>query len=95
MDRALDVCILGDGITGCALALALAQQGKRVGLVGRKLVRTDGRDVRAYSINAHAQRWLESLQAWPSAPHAGQVRQMSVWGDGGRSEEHTSELQSH
>lgn len=83
MDQALDVCILGDGITGCALALALAQQGKRVGLVGRKVVRSDGLDVRAYSINAHAQRWLQSLQAWPDAPHAGLVRQMSVWGDGG------------
>jgi ubiquinone biosynthesis UbiH/UbiF/VisC/COQ6 family hydroxylase len=84
MDRELDVCIRGDGITGCALALALAQQGKRVGLVGHAKGQITG-DVRAYSINRHARLWLQSLQAWPQADHAAPVRQMAVWGDGGAS----------
>jgi 2-polyprenyl-6-methoxyphenol hydroxylase-like FAD-dependent oxidoreductase len=83
MDRELDVCIKGDGITGCTLALALAEQGKRVGLVGHAAVGHATGDVRAYSINAHARQWLQSLQAWPAETHAAPVHQMSVWGDDG------------
>jgi 2-polyprenyl-6-methoxyphenol hydroxylase-like FAD-dependent oxidoreductase len=83
MDRELDVCIRGNGITGCALALALAQKGFRVGLVEHAVVEQAAEDVRAYSINAHAKQWLSSLQAWPEATDASPIHQMLVWGDDG------------
>ena len=83
----LDVCIRGDGITGCALALALAAQGLRVGVVSaradEKAPGIGSGDVRAYSLNASARQLLEGLQAWPSDAHATPVRHMSVWGDEG------------
>ncbi|MDI9332376.1 MAG: FAD-dependent monooxygenase [Alphaproteobacteria bacterium] len=77
------VVIRGDGITGCALALGLASQGLRVGLVASTQGAGRPEDVRAYSLNASARQLLESLQAWPDEPHASAVRRIAVWGDAG------------
>ena len=83
MEKALDLVIRGDGITGCALALALAPLGLRMGLWARPAPAATRPDVRAYSLNAAARRLLEGLQAWPDAVHVGEVRRMAVWGDDG------------
>ena len=79
----LDVCIRGDGITGCALALALSAQGLRVGVVGSSTTASVPNDVRAYSLNASARQLLEGLNAWPDDAQASPVHHMSVWGDEG------------
>ena len=76
-----DVCIRGDGITGCAQSLALARQGLRVALVTSPAPPGEA-DVRAYSLNASARQLLESLGAWPEAA-AAPVQRMAVWGDDG------------
>jgi 2-polyprenyl-6-methoxyphenol hydroxylase-like FAD-dependent oxidoreductase len=76
-----DVCIRGDGITGCAQALALARQGLRVVLVALPNPQGEA-DVRAYSLNASARQLLASLGAWPEAA-ATPVQRMAVWGDDG------------
>ena len=89
-----DVCIRGNGITGCALALALARQGLRVALVGAAHAPSGPGDVRAYSLNASARGLLESLNAWPAAESATPVQRMAVWGDdGGEIEFHGPEGQ--
>lgn len=82
MDHEIDVCIRGDGITGCALALSLARQQLRIGLVShRPADAMIPPDVRAYSLNATAQKLLDGLGAWPDAAHVAAVQRMSVWGD--------------
>ncbi len=82
MGNEIDVCIRGDGITGCALALSLARQNLRVGWVAKPPASApQPPDVRAYSLNASAQQLLADLGAWPDARHAAAVQRMAVWGD--------------
>ena len=82
MGDEIDVCIRGDGITGCALALSLARQHLRVGLVSHRSADAGATpDVRAYSLNASAQQLLDGVAAWPDAAHATAVQRISVWGD--------------
>ena len=78
---AWDICIHGDGIVGSTLALLLAQQRLRVGLVGTN--RASVRDVRAYAINIASRRTLQSAGVWPQGddPAFTPVRAMQVWGD--------------
>ncbi|MEY2621073.1 MAG: hypothetical protein RIT26_893 [Pseudomonadota bacterium] len=83
MGKPLDIVIRGKGITGCALALALAPLGLRMGWVAGPARTPHTEDVRAYSLNASARQLLEGLGAWPDATHTGAVRQIAVWGDGG------------
>lgn len=61
-----DVCIVGDGIVGRTLALALADQGLNVGLVCPPVAAGQA-DVRAYSVNAASRALLESVRGWPNA----------------------------
>jgi 2-polyprenyl-6-methoxyphenol hydroxylase-like FAD-dependent oxidoreductase len=84
MSPAIDVCILGDGIVGRTLALLLARDRLRVGLV-RQAVPGSGAtsDVRAYALNAASRNLLETLRAWPDAQHATPVMAMQVHGDEG------------
>lgn len=90
---AWDICIHGDGITGNTLALLLAQQRLRVGLVGSAKPAAST-DVRAYALNTASRQTLQSLGAWPEAadhpanntPHISPVtpvQRMQVWGDDG------------
>ena len=52
MTRPLDVCVRGDGIVGHVLALLLARDRLRVGLVVRAAAPVKAHaDVRAYALN--------------------------------------------
>ncbi len=79
MARPLDVCIRGGGIVGHALALLLARERLRVGLVAAAVPRPDTRpDVRAYALNAKSRDLLEGLRCWPAEPNATAVLSMHV-----------------
>ena len=81
MTPSFDVCIRGDGMVGRSLALLLARQRLRVGLVGAP-PRAEP-DVRAYSLNSASRTLLQTLRCWPDEAHATPVQQMRVWGDDG------------
>ncbi|MEO8118665.1 MAG: FAD-dependent monooxygenase [Rhodoferax sp.] len=91
MTQPFDICIRGDGIVGRTLALLLAQERLRVGLVspirpsssGVSPDRPTTGDVRAYALNAKSRALLESLRCWPEALHATEVLNMQVKGDDG------------
>ena len=92
MTRHFDVCIRGGGITGRTLALLLAKERLRVGLVARDVspaaVEVDASvdanvDVRAYALNLKSKQLLESVRCWPDAAHATPVMTMQVRGDDG------------
>ena len=76
----LDVYIRGGGMVGRSLALLLAAQQLRVGLLASPPQSTD---VRAYSLNAASRQMLQDLNAWPDEAHATPVMDMRVWGDEG------------
>lgn len=81
MTLLLDVCIRGGGIVGMSLALQLASQRLRVGLMAPPAPGTQ--DVRAYALNAASRRLLTALRVWPDEAHATPVRRMDIWGDHG------------
>ena len=81
MAQKLDVCIRGDGMVGLTLALLLARQKLRIGLVTS--AHPTSQDVRAYSLNKASHDLLSSLRCWPDALHATPVQHMRVWGDNG------------
>ena len=84
MALALDVCIRGAGIVGRTLALLLARDRLRAGLVRQPAPAGGaGSDVRAYALNPASKELLESLRAWPDAQHATPVTAMEVHGDEG------------
>lgn len=80
----LDVCIRGAGVVGSTLALLLARDRLRVGLVrGPRNPLAGDSDVRAYALNGSARTLLESVRAWPEPEHATPVLGMQVHGDEG------------
>ena len=84
MAPALDVCIRGAGIVGRTVALLLARERLRVGLVDQQPVAGSGHsDVRAYALNPASRELLEMLRAWPDDAHATPVATMQVHGDDG------------
>ena len=88
MTQPFDICIRGDGIVGRTLALLLARERLRVGLVSpgataNRGVSPETGDVRAYALNAKSRALLESLRCWPDAQHATEVLAMQVKGDDG------------
>jgi 2-polyprenyl-6-methoxyphenol hydroxylase-like FAD-dependent oxidoreductase len=84
MTQPLDICIRGDGIVGRTLALLLARERLRIGLVVAPNSETPpADDVRAYALNAKSRTLLESLRCWPDAQHATEVIAMQVRGDDG------------
>ena len=84
MASAFDVCIRGAGIVGRTLALLLARERLRVGLVEQPPVNGSGHsDVRAYALNPASRALLEAVRAWPDAAHATPVAAMQVHGDEG------------
>lgn len=76
MARSLDVCIRGGGIVGHVLALLLARERLRVGLVVAPA--PAAADVRAYALNQRSRALLERLRCWPEAPAVTAVRRMEV-----------------
>lgn len=81
---ALDVCIRGAGIVGRTLALLLARERLRVGIVRNPALPSGASsDVRAYALNAASKALLEQVRSWPDAQHATAVERMEVHGDEG------------
>jgi 2-polyprenyl-6-methoxyphenol hydroxylase-like FAD-dependent oxidoreductase len=81
---ALDVCIRGAGVVGRTLALLLARDRLRVGLVrGVAPIDASSSDVRAYALNTQAKELLERVRGWPDEAHATPVERMEIHGDGG------------
>ena len=79
MARPLDVCIRGGGIVGHTLALLLARERLRVGLVAPVAANPGARtDVRAYALNFKSRELLLGLRCWPEAPHVTPVLSMHV-----------------
>ena len=84
MTPALDVCIRGAGIVGRTLALLLARERLRVGLVDHSSAGSgDQSDIRAYALNPASRELLEMLRAWPDIADATPVLEMRVHGDHG------------
>lgn len=83
MPAPLDVCIRGAGIVGRTLALLLARDRLRVGLVETPPPAEARADVRAYALNAASRELLLRLRAWPEDQHATPVLAMDVHGDDG------------
>lgn len=88
MTQPFDICIRGSGVVGRTLALLLARERLRVGLVSKTAPAAGGgkpetADVRAYALNAKSRALLESLRCWPDAQHATEVLAMQVKGDDG------------
>lgn len=79
MTSRVDVCVRGGGIVGMALALQLASQRLRVGLVQRAESRPG--DVRAYALNTASRQLLSALRVWPGETEATPVHQIQVSGD--------------
>jgi 2-polyprenyl-6-methoxyphenol hydroxylase-like FAD-dependent oxidoreductase len=84
MAQALDICIRGGGIVGRTLALLLAQEKLRVGLVDAGAAQNADRlanghsDVRAYALNLVSRQLLESVRCWPQEQSATPVLRMKV-----------------
>src|SRR3954463_4550875 len=79
-----DVCIRGAGIVGRTLALLLARDRLRVGLVEAPAAPTAGAGHgRAYALNTASRDLLLRLRAWPDEAHATPVVAMHVRGDDG------------
>ncbi len=76
MARSLDVCIRGGGIVGHVLALLLARERLRVGMVVGSA--TGVADVRAYALNQRSRAVLEQLRCWPQTPDVTAVTHMEV-----------------
>ena len=84
MAAPIDVCIRGAGIVGRTLALLLARDRLRVGLVDTGLPGAGASsDVRAYALNEASRELLLKLRAWPDELHATPVLGMQVHGDQG------------
>ena len=83
MTAALDVCIRGAGVVGRTLALLLARERLRVGLVDHPPAASVQGDVRAYALNPASRELLEMLRAWPDEDHVTPVVGMQVHGDEG------------
>ena len=83
MTQHLDICIRGGGIVGHTLALLLARDRLRIGLVAPQAQVGSEPDVRAYALNAKSKALLASVRCWPGALHATEVTAMQVKGDDG------------
>lgn len=81
-----DVIILGGGLVGTTLALALHRQGKKILIIEKKPPQTDllslsqSWDARIYAISPTNQQFLNSLSVWPEEK-VQKVRHMEVYGD--------------
>lgn len=84
-----DVIVVGAGMVGAALALALGQHDFRVALVDARAPQLtwsdDGYDIRVSAITRASQQVFESLDAWSvmQAERVCPYRDMHVWDAGG------------
>ena len=81
--NAFDVQVVGAGIVGKCLALALARQGLDIALLERPRPQPAAPDIRAYALNAASVALLRALKVWDALPpHAATpVYEMQVQGD--------------
>jgi len=83
-----DVLVVGGGLVGASLALALSRHGRRVGLIEGQQPPRDGLadthdwDPRVYAVSPANRAFLDSLNAWPDMSRIGTVSAMDVRGDG-------------
>lgn len=82
----LDICIRGDGIVGCTLALLFARERLRVGVVAppaqaQAADPSTRPDVRAYALNRASKILLEELRCWPAPGLVTPVQKMQIQGD--------------
>ncbi len=84
---ACDIAIVGGGLVGASLALALANTSYRVVLVEGQQPPLTGLnvpedwDARVYAISPANRRFLESIDAWPAEDRIQAVKTMDVRGD--------------
>jgi 2-octaprenylphenol hydroxylase len=84
-DKAFDVAIVGGGMVGATLALALGERGFRVALVEaqppERAWPPETRDLRVSAITHASQRIFARLGAWPAMAAGGATpyRAMQVW----------------
>lgn len=80
-----DVVVVGGGLTGTALALALSATAHRVGLLEPQPPRTpaDDWDSRIYAFSPGNVAWLKELGGWQAPLRAEAVREMRIRGDAG------------
>ena len=89
MNNNYDIIILGGGLVGASLALALSRGAQRVALLEHRPPRLDGLaqpddwDARVYAISPANRRFLAELDAWPEMERVGTVAGMDVRGDAG------------
>lgn len=84
MAQILDICIRGSGMVGRTLALLLARERLRVGLVEEASHHAGNKpDVRAYALNHASRALLESVRCWPKPPATTPVRRMQIFADRG------------
>ena len=85
-----DVCVIGNGVIGKAVALGMAQAGRRVTLVtpaARPVAAvTQDWDARVYALNAAARALLGSLKVWDGLDQTriAPIDVMAVMGDGAK-----------
>ena len=81
-----DIIIVGAGLVGGSLALALDALGKRVAVVDKAPLvtgQTVPTDPRAYAISPTNRLFLERLSLWPDASSVASVETMRIKGDRG------------
>lgn len=83
MARPLDICIRGGGIVGNSLALLLARENLRVGILTSPQREATQADVRCYALNTRSRALLDNLGCWPAPGRATDVLEMHVRGDQG------------
>src|SRR5438552_2555584 len=87
-----DVIVVGGGIVGASLALALTRADLSVALVEPQAPRTlptdASWDTRIYTLSPGNAAWLAELGVWQSLAHerVTRVEAMRVYGDGARGE---------
>jgi len=84
-EEAFDAIVVGGGLTGTALALALSGTSHRVALLEPQppTPPSEDWDSRIYAFSPGNVAWLESLGGWRAPLRAEPVRQMRIFGDAG------------
>ena len=81
-----DVLIVGGGLAGASLAVALGHSRLRVGLIDeRRPQKSAGWDIRIYAISPANQRFLDTIGIWGrlDASRVTPVHEMQIFGDDG------------